>query len=79
MRVKELGAAAVIRAGGTGTARCQERLRALDRRLLELSVSPGGSADLFAGALFLDAVDRNQPEIQPDESMLEKENGTVRI
>jgi triphosphoribosyl-dephospho-CoA synthase len=73
------GAAAVIRAGGTGTACGQERLRALDRRLLELGVSPGGSADLFAGALFLDAVDRNQSEIQPDESTLEKEDETVRI
>jgi triphosphoribosyl-dephospho-CoA synthetase len=32
----------------------------LDRRLLELGVSPGGSADLLAGTLFLDAVDRQQ-------------------
>jgi triphosphoribosyl-dephospho-CoA synthase len=70
LRETKNGAASVIRAGGAGTACGQERLRALDRRLLELGVSPGGSADLFAGALFLDAVDRNQPGIQPDESRL---------
>jgi triphosphoribosyl-dephospho-CoA synthase len=73
------GAAAVIRAGGAGTACGRERLRALHRRLLELGVSPGGSADLFAGVLFLDAVDRNQPEIQPDESMMEKGEGSNRF
>jgi triphosphoribosyl-dephospho-CoA synthase len=79
LRETKNGAAAVIRAGGAGTACGQECLRALDRRLLEMGVSPGGSADLLAGALFLDAVDRNQHEIRPDESRLEKENGTVRI
>ena len=32
----------------------------LDARLLELGVSPGGSADLLAGTLFLDAIERPQ-------------------
>jgi triphosphoribosyl-dephospho-CoA synthase len=50
------GAAAVEAAGGTGTTLGRELLRQLDRRLLELNASPGGSADLLAAALFLDEV-----------------------
>jgi triphosphoribosyl-dephospho-CoA synthase len=52
------GAAAVIGAGGAGSPRGRELLFALDHRLLDLGVSPGGSADLLAGTLFLDAVER---------------------
>jgi triphosphoribosyl-dephospho-CoA synthase len=54
------GAAAVMAAGGAGTSRGRKELLALDQRLLELGVSPGGSADLLAGTLFLDAVERHQ-------------------
>jgi triphosphoribosyl-dephospho-CoA synthase len=79
LREAKRGATATIRAGGAGSARGRERLRALDRRLRELGVSPGGSADLLSGVLFLDAVERDHLEIQPDENMLEKYNGTVRI
>jgi triphosphoribosyl-dephospho-CoA synthase len=57
------GAAAVIAAGGSSTLRGRERLLALDQRLLELRVSPGGSADLLAGALFLDTIERQPTEI----------------
>jgi triphosphoribosyl-dephospho-CoA synthase len=64
------GAAAVIAAGGAGTSRGREQLFALDQRLLELRVSPGGSADLLAGTLFLDAVERQQTEIWTDEREL---------
>jgi triphosphoribosyl-dephospho-CoA synthase len=56
------GAAAVIAAGGAGTSLGREQLFALDQRLIELAVSPGGSADLLAGTLFLDAVERQQTE-----------------
>jgi triphosphoribosyl-dephospho-CoA synthase len=52
------GAAAVLTAGGAGTLRGREHLLALDQRLLELGVSPGGSADMLAGTLFLDALAR---------------------
>lgn len=51
------GAAAVEQAGGTGTPRGMQLLEHLDRRLLELNASPGGSADMLAAALFLDAVE----------------------
>jgi triphosphoribosyl-dephospho-CoA synthase len=57
------GAAAVIDAGGAGSIRGQKCLFALDKRLLDLGVSPGGSADLLAGTLFLDAIERQQTEI----------------
>ena len=57
------GAAAVELAGGTGTALGAELLGRLDRRLLELNASPGGSADMLAAALFLDAVEHPLEEI----------------
>jgi triphosphoribosyl-dephospho-CoA synthase len=56
------GATAVIDAGGAGSVRGQKCLFALDKRLLELGVSPGGSADLLAGTLFLNAIENQQPK-----------------
>src|SRR6266850_772570 len=54
------GAAEVESAGGSGTAIGSQKLFRLDRRLLELGASPGGSGDLLAATLFLDAVERRQ-------------------
>jgi triphosphoribosyl-dephospho-CoA synthase len=62
------GAAAVQSAGGSGTAIGSQKLFRLDRRLLELGASPGGSGDLLAATLFLDAVERKQEEVQADQS-----------
>ena len=62
------GALAVERAGGVETQSGRRQLQILDRRLLELRVSPGGSADLLATTLFLDAVARGVTQIQADES-----------
>jgi triphosphoribosyl-dephospho-CoA synthase len=62
------GAAAVESAGGSGTALGTQRLQRLDCRLLELGVSPGGSGDLLAATLFLDAVERGHNQVQADES-----------
>jgi triphosphoribosyl-dephospho-CoA synthase len=62
------GAAAVESAGGSGTAFGRQRLQRLDHRLLELGVSPGGSGDLLAATLFLDAVERGENEVQADRS-----------
>jgi triphosphoribosyl-dephospho-CoA synthase len=66
------GAAAVESAGGSGTALGRERLQRLDHRLLQLGVSPGGSGDLLAATLFLDAVERGHNEVQADRSGLEE-------
>lgn len=71
LRATTNGAAAVIRAGGTASPHGREHLRAMDQRLFELGVSPGGSADLLAGTLFLDAVERDQREIKSDQKMLD--------
>jgi triphosphoribosyl-dephospho-CoA synthase len=62
------GAAAVESAGGSGTTLGKQRLQRLDGRLLELGVSPGGSGDLLAATLFLDAVERGHNEVQADQS-----------
>jgi len=69
------GAAAVQEVGGSGTAIGRQKLSHLDRRLLELGVSPGGSGDLLAATLFLDAVERKQDEVQADQSRLENQGG----
>jgi triphosphoribosyl-dephospho-CoA synthase len=44
----------VLEHGGADTLAGRRHLKALDRRLVELHVSPGGAADLLAAALFLD-------------------------
>ena len=69
------GALAVESAGGTATLNGRRQLHQLHVRLLELQVSPGGSADLLAAALFLDAVERRQNDVQPDRSPLEAFHG----
>ncbi|MDR5740951.1 MULTISPECIES: triphosphoribosyl-dephospho-CoA synthase [unclassified Caballeronia] len=48
------GASLVLAEGGVATLAGRRHLRALDQRLVELHVSPGGAADLLAAALFLD-------------------------
>jgi triphosphoribosyl-dephospho-CoA synthase len=53
-------ALAIERAGGVGTQIGRQRLTLLDRQLLNMRVSPGGSADLLAATLFLDAIERKQ-------------------
>jgi triphosphoribosyl-dephospho-CoA synthase len=68
LQAAQQGATAVIAAGGAGASRGRECLYALDSKMLELGVSPGGSADLLAGTLFLDAIEWRQNEIRPSES-----------
>ena len=75
LRVAKEGALAVERAGGSGSVSGREKLQTLDRRLLALNVSPGGSADLLAAALFLDAVEYGQDDVQADRSLLEVSHG----
>jgi triphosphoribosyl-dephospho-CoA synthase len=70
------GAAAVERAGGSGTPLGKQQLKHLDCQLVEMGVSPGGSGDLLAATLFLDAAERGQDEVQADRSGLEDADGT---
>jgi triphosphoribosyl-dephospho-CoA synthase len=65
LQAAQQGAAAVIAVGGAGSPRGRDLLQALDNRLLDLGVSPGGSADLLAGTLFVDAIEQRQPLIRP--------------
>jgi triphosphoribosyl-dephospho-CoA synthase len=76
LRAAKEGAIEVARAGGSGTAIGRQHLQRLDRQLLHLNVSPGGSADLLAATLFLDAVERGQDQIEMDQSWLEDTHGT---
>src|SRR5712672_1959294 len=69
------GALAVERAGGSGNPIGRRQLFCLDRRLLEMGVSPGGSGDLLAATLFLDAVELGQNEAQPGRSGSENQDG----
>ena len=52
------GARRVLEQGGAAALAGRRELKALDRRLIELHVSPGGAADLLAAALFLDRLQR---------------------
>lgn len=52
------GAKAILQLGGTSTADGFRALCDLDHRMLRLNASPGGSADLLAGVLFLDFIER---------------------
>jgi triphosphoribosyl-dephospho-CoA synthase len=58
------GARSIINAGGTGTASGVTKLYELDEQLRSLKCSPGGSADLLAATLFIDAIERNSTGIQ---------------
>jgi triphosphoribosyl-dephospho-CoA synthase len=69
------GAYAVLSAGGSGIGTGRQKLFCLDRQLLELGVSPGGSGDLLAATLFLDAVERRKSEVQADRSGPEETYG----
>lgn len=70
------GAGRVIATGGCGSEPGEQHLRQLESELLTLGVSPGGSADLLAATLFLDAVEHRQNEVQEDQSWSEDADGT---
>jgi triphosphoribosyl-dephospho-CoA synthase len=63
LNTAQTGAAAVFAAGGTATVQGWELLHRLDRDLLALNASPGGSADLLAATLFLDFI-ANSPSTE---------------
>jgi len=58
LRVMQTGAAAVLEAGGTGSAAGRRSLDALESELLARDASPGGAADLLAATLFVDSIER---------------------
>jgi triphosphoribosyl-dephospho-CoA synthase len=68
------GARAVLAAGGSSTDCGRKRMRMLDDELIARQVSPGGSADLLAATIFLDAVERQLVEVCADQSEWFDEN-----
>jgi triphosphoribosyl-dephospho-CoA synthase len=59
--------------GGYGNAHGRKLMRELDRQLIARHISPGGSADLLAATIFLDAVERQQSEIRKDYELSKRE------
>ncbi|WP_434704202.1 triphosphoribosyl-dephospho-CoA synthase [Pseudomonas sp. Z1-12] len=58
LQAMQQGAKAVLDAGGSASLGGRRQLHALDQQLIALNASPGGAADLFAGCLFLDRIER---------------------
>ena len=56
LHIAKQGARTVLERGGAGTSDGMEALMRLDALLLDVHASPGGSADLLAGTLFLDSL-----------------------
>jgi triphosphoribosyl-dephospho-CoA synthase len=61
------GARKVLDCGGVTTPSGRRALMDLDCSLLRLGISPGGSADLLAGALLLDWIDKEFQPFRGDE------------
>ncbi|WP_432668693.1 triphosphoribosyl-dephospho-CoA synthase [Pseudomonas umsongensis] len=53
----QLGAQAVLDAGGSASLAGRRRLHELDQQLIALNASPGGAADLLASCLFIDRIE----------------------
>jgi triphosphoribosyl-dephospho-CoA synthase len=69
------GAARVIKVGGPGRPEGNAALIALGQELISLHISPGGSADLLAATLFLDALERGLERVEKDNSLVEENDG----
>ena len=77
LKVVKAGAQAVLKAGGYESAQGQDLLCELNRGLIARHISPGGSADLLAATIFLDAVERRQTEICSGQSEDKERHGTA--
>ena len=57
LHTMQLGAQAVLDAGGSASLAGRRRLHVLDQQLIALNASPGGAADLLAACLFIDRIE----------------------
>jgi triphosphoribosyl-dephospho-CoA synthase len=57
LHTMQLGAQAVLDAGGSASLGGRRRLHELDQQLIALNASPGGAADLLAACLFIDRIE----------------------
>ena len=69
------GAAHVIEVGGPGSPKGNTALIALGQEFVSRRISPGGSADLLAATLFLDALERGLERVEKDNSLVEESDG----
>ena len=75
-RIVHKGAARVIKLGGPGSPKGNAALIALGQELVSRCISPGGSADLLAATLFLDALERGLERVEKDNFLVEECYGT---
>lgn len=57
LQTMQLGAQAVLDAGGSASLAGRRRLHELHQQLIALNASPGGAADLLAACLFIDRIE----------------------
>ena len=74
-RIVHEGTARVIKVGGPGSPKGNAALIALGQELVSLRISPGGSADLLAATLFLDALEHGLERVEEDNSLVEENDG----
>jgi triphosphoribosyl-dephospho-CoA synthase len=74
-RIVHDGAVRVIKVGGPGSPKGNAALIALGQELVSRRISPGGSADLLAATLFLDALERGLERVEQDNSLVEENDG----
>jgi triphosphoribosyl-dephospho-CoA synthase len=74
-RIVHEGAARVIKVGGPGNPNGDAALIALGQEFVRLRISPGGSADLLAATLFLDALERDLEGVEKANSLVEENDG----
>ena len=73
LAIAQKGASDVLLAGGPGSVAGNQAMLRFDQELLTRNVSPGGSADLLAATLFLDALERGQYAVDEDNSLWEED------
>jgi triphosphoribosyl-dephospho-CoA synthase len=64
LQTMQLGAQAVLDAGGSASLAGRRRLHELDQQLIALNASPGGAADLLAACLFIDRIESGVDVLQ---------------
>src|SRR5580658_1588736 len=74
-RIVREGAARVIKLGGPGSTKGNAALIALGQEFVSMHISPGGSADLLAATLFLDALERGLEQVEKNNSRVEESYG----
>jgi triphosphoribosyl-dephospho-CoA synthase len=74
LAVAHRGASEVLLAGGPGSVAGDRAMLQFDHELVIRNISPGGSADLLAATLFLDALERDQYAVEEDNSHSEEDS-----